>query len=66
MLLGDISRHGKGEEYTKWKKQYSKRSCIRHPLKTEGIIEKHHNNMKNAFIGKKNDRLDTLMCGKFV
>ena len=53
ILLGDISRHGNTAMYTKWKRSCRWKPCIRNPIKTQGIIEKHHDNVKNVFADKK-------------
>ena len=61
MMRGDLGRHGVTEEYEEWSKTYESMSCITTETRTQGLIEKHNASLKNVYLEKKNDRLDSVI-----
>ena len=60
-LLGDIGRHGQSEHYQSWTEKFRERQCILNCTKTQGIIEKHHQSIKQIFLDQKNGRVDQVI-----
>ena len=60
-LLGDIGRYGDGEAYINCSNNFRQRKCITSLTNTQGIIEKYNDSLKNVFLNKKNDRVDSVI-----
>ena len=60
MMRGNISRHGKKECYVAWHDKFSDIACIKNVVRTQGLIEKHNESLKD-YVGEKNQRLDVVI-----
>ena len=61
MMRGNLGRHGKNNFYKKWEKKYGRLPAVKEDVRTQGLIEKHNDSVKNVYLDKKNDRLDAII-----
>ena len=60
-MLGDLGRHGNSNIYQAWSEKFEKFPCVTHVTKTQAIIEKHNDSLKNIYLKRKNGRLDEVV-----
>ena len=61
MMVGDLGRHGETKPYADWRQKFGEIDCIVRPTRTQGLVEKHHDSLKNVFLEQKNCRLDVVI-----